>query len=165
MVRRRGLVRTVATLTTPSTKNNPGTVNTLVGALGARRLGARRRRPSRRRAVRLEDPRIFPQEIQFPFFEHYLKDKGPRACPKANVFETGTNVWRKYDAWPPPTRSRANSISMPAASSAFDPPARSEGVDEYVSDPAHPVPFIELYHRHRAAALHGRRPALRLDAA
>ena len=43
----------------------------------------------------------FRQNIQFPFFEHYLKGKGA-AQPKAVVFETGTNVWRHFDPnWPP----------------------------------------------------------------
>jgi len=39
----------------------------------------------------------FRMNIQFPFFEYYLKGKGS-PLPNAYVFETGTNVWRKYDA-------------------------------------------------------------------
>jgi putative CocE/NonD family hydrolase len=42
----------------------------------------------------------FRANIQFPFFEHYLKGKGT-APAKAVVFETGTNVWRHFDEWPP----------------------------------------------------------------
>ena len=42
----------------------------------------------------------FRKNIQFPFFEYYLKGKGT-PLPKAQVFETGSNVWRTYDAWPP----------------------------------------------------------------
>ena len=42
----------------------------------------------------------FRATLQFPFFEHYLKGKGA-AQPKAVVFETGTNVWRRFDEWPP----------------------------------------------------------------
>jgi putative CocE/NonD family hydrolase len=42
----------------------------------------------------------FRKNIQFPFFEYYLKGKG-EPLPKAYMFETGSNVWRKYDAWPP----------------------------------------------------------------
>ena len=42
----------------------------------------------------------FRTNIQFPFFEHYLKGRG-KALPAAIVFETGTNVWRRYDEWPP----------------------------------------------------------------
>ena len=43
----------------------------------------------------------FRDNIQFPFFEKYLKGKGTEDLPKAYVFETGTNVWRKYSSWPP----------------------------------------------------------------
>jgi len=42
----------------------------------------------------------FRKKIQFPFFEFHLKGKG-KGLPNASVFETGTNVWRKYDRWPP----------------------------------------------------------------
>ena len=65
--------------------------------------------------------------------------------PEAWVFETGTNQWRALDAWPPqggrpaallPSRRR------PAAPSSR-PPRRRRRFDEYVSDPAKPVPFID----------------------
>ena len=44
---------------------------------------------------------FYRAEIEFPFFEKHLKGKGEWAPPEAWVFETGTNAWRKYDAWPP----------------------------------------------------------------
>jgi putative CocE/NonD family hydrolase len=84
---------------------------------------------------------FFRAKIQFPFFEYYLKGKGS-ALPKAYVFETGTNVWRQYDAWPP-SQAKTQTLYLRAGGKlSFDPPADDEGVDEYVSDPAHPVPFI-----------------------
>ncbi|MFL6546958.1 MAG: CocE/NonD family hydrolase, partial [Candidatus Udaeobacter sp.] len=77
----------------------------------------------------------------FPFFEYYLKGKGS-ALPKAYVFETGTNVWRKYQQWPP-AEAQARTLYLHAGGKlSFDPPGENEGSDEYVSDPAHPVPFI-----------------------
>ena len=83
----------------------------------------------------------FRKNIQFPFFEYYLKGKGS-ALPKAWVFETGTNVWRKHEAWPP-AAARAVTLYLHAGGKlSFEPPAEGEGFDEYVSDPAHPVPFI-----------------------
>jgi putative CocE/NonD family hydrolase len=85
---------------------------------------------------------FFRAKIQFPFFEYYLKSKGT-PMPKAYVFETGTNVWRKYDSWPP-AEAKAKTLYLHAGGKlSFDPPAENEGVDEYVSDPAHPVPFID----------------------
>jgi putative CocE/NonD family hydrolase len=84
---------------------------------------------------------FFRAKIQFPFFEYYLKGKGT-ALPKAYVFETGTNVWRKYDAWPP-AHAKAKTLYLHAGGKlSFEPPPANEAQDEYVSDPAHPVPFI-----------------------
>jgi putative CocE/NonD family hydrolase len=85
---------------------------------------------------------FFRVNIQLPFFEYYLKGKSA-AIPKAYVFETGTNVWRKYDAWPPP-QAKARTLYLRAGGKlSFEPPAEKEGYDEYISDPAHPVPFVE----------------------
>src|SRR3954447_7330408 len=41
------------------------------------------------------------ENIEFPFFLQALKGKGEGKLPKAWVFETGLNQWRKFDAWPP----------------------------------------------------------------
>src|SRR5208282_3565218 len=58
-------------------------------------------------------------------------------------FETGTNVWRKYDSWPP-AAAHAKTLYLRAGGKlSFEPPSEMEGSDEYVSDPAHPVPFID----------------------
>lgn len=88
----------------------------------------------------------FRKNIQFPFFEYYLKDKdakeGGAPLPKAYVFETGTNVWRKYESWPP-AQAKAKMLYFHAGRKlSFDAPEAGEGSDSYVSDPAHPVPFV-----------------------
>jgi len=83
----------------------------------------------------------FRVHIQFPFFEHYLKGNG-EAQPKAVVFETGANVWRNFDAWPPPAAQPRTLYFRAGGKLSFDPPAETAGVDEYVSDPNHPVPFV-----------------------
>jgi len=83
----------------------------------------------------------FRANIQFPFFEHYLKGKGA-ALPKAIVFETGTNVWHRYEAWPPKAATAKTLYFHAGGKLSFDPPAEANGADEYVSDPAHPVPFV-----------------------
>jgi putative CocE/NonD family hydrolase len=84
---------------------------------------------------------FFRANIQLPFFEYYLKGKSA-AIPKAYVFETGTNVWRKYDAWPPPQAKTRTLYLHAGGKLSFEPPSEKEGFDEYVSDPAHPVPFV-----------------------
>jgi hypothetical protein len=83
----------------------------------------------------------FRANIQFPFFEHYLKGKGATQ-PKAVVFETGTNVWRTLDDWPPKPAAAKTLYFHAGGKLSFDPPAEPKGVDEYVSDPNHPVPFV-----------------------
>jgi hypothetical protein len=83
----------------------------------------------------------FRANVQFPFFEHYLKGKGGTQ-PKAVVFETGTNVWRRMDAWPPKQAAAKTLYFHADGKLSFDAPAEAKGVDEYVSDPNHPVPFV-----------------------
>ncbi|MGD0735461.1 MAG: CocE/NonD family hydrolase [Terracidiphilus sp.] len=83
----------------------------------------------------------FRTNIQFPFFEHYLKGKGA-AQAKAEVFETGTNVWRSFDAWPPKAATAKMLYFHGGGKLSFEPPAEARGVDEYTSDPSHPVPFV-----------------------
>ena len=92
---------------------------------------------------------FFRAQIQFPFFEYYLKggDKsnnkgGGVPLPKAYVFETGSNVWKKYDAWPPKSAVAKTLYFRAGGKLSFDAPTEKAGVDEYVSDPAHPVPFV-----------------------
>ena len=83
----------------------------------------------------------FRAQVQFPFFEHYLKGKSAGAQPKAVVFETGTNVWRHFDTWPPKEATSKILYFHAGSKLSFDPPTETKGVDEYVSDPNHPVPF------------------------
>lgn len=83
----------------------------------------------------------FRTNVQFPFFEHYLKGKGA-AQPKAVVFETGTNVWRNFDAWPPKAATAKTLYFHAGGKLSFEPPTESQSKDEYISDPNHPVPFV-----------------------
>jgi uncharacterized protein len=83
----------------------------------------------------------YQEKIEFPFFEHYLKDGPDPNLAEATVFETGSNQWRTYDAWPP-KQSQEKSIYLHANGKlSFEPPKGDEGFDEYVSDPSKPVPF------------------------
>lgn len=83
----------------------------------------------------------FRANVQFPFFEHYLKGKGA-AQAKAVVFETGTNVWRRFDMWPPKTAAAKTLYFHAGGKLSFDPPVETKSEDTYVSDPNHPVPFV-----------------------
>jgi putative CocE/NonD family hydrolase len=83
----------------------------------------------------------FGTNVQFPFFEHYLKGKGA-AQPKAVAFETGTNVWHNLDSWPPKTAKAKMLYFHAAGKLSFDPPHEPKSADEYLSDPNRPVPFV-----------------------
>jgi putative CocE/NonD family hydrolase len=83
----------------------------------------------------------FRTNVQFPFFEHYLKGKGA-AQPKAVVFETGTNVWRTFEEWPPKAATPKTLYFHAGGKLSFEPPNEISSKDEYVSDPNHPVPFV-----------------------
>ena len=58
------------------------------------------------------------------------------------MFETGTNVWRRFDAWPPKAATAKTLYFHAGGKLSFDPPEESKSEDAYVSDPNHPVPFV-----------------------
>jgi putative CocE/NonD family hydrolase len=90
----------------------------------------------------------FRREILAPFLARYLKDgPGKDDVPPVAAFETGTNVWRNLTSWPSgcangcgirhsPLYLGANLRTTFAAPTPGDAP-----FDEYISDPAKPVPF------------------------
>lgn len=87
--------------------------------------------------------KYFQKEIQFPFFSYYLKDKGDWKSSEAIVFETGTNVWKTYDQWPPKVAVPKKLYFHPDGKLSFSPPKERspEAHDSYTSDPDKPVPF------------------------
>lgn len=85
---------------------------------------------------------FYQKEIEFPFFNHYLKDKPNPALPKAYIFETGSNEWKKYDQWPPKNTVEKKLYLHPNGKLSFSPTTTSApAFDEYTSDPAKPVPY------------------------
>jgi putative CocE/NonD family hydrolase len=84
--------------------------------------------------------RYFQTEVQFPFFQCHLKDRCANEIAEATVFETGSNVWRKHESWPPKIGAARKLYFHPNGKLSFDPP-RAAGFDEFVHDPNKPVPF------------------------
>jgi putative CocE/NonD family hydrolase len=85
----------------------------------------------------------YNEKILLPFFEHHLKD-GPRpSIAEATVFETGANRWRHFDQWPPANARRSRLYLHDQGSLNTSSPTANgpDAVDEYVSDPAKPVPY------------------------
>ena len=85
----------------------------------------------------------FRQCIELPFFKHFLKGSPEPPPAEAVVFETGVNRWRRFSAWPPTNRVAKALYFHSDGRLAFDPAADGKDpFDEYVSDPAKPVPYI-----------------------
>ncbi|MBS0416178.1 MAG: CocE/NonD family hydrolase [Proteobacteria bacterium] len=90
----------------------------------------------------------FQREILRPFLDRYLRDSAPAAnIAPVTAFETGTNRWRKLSAWPAGCETgcapQATPLYLAADSKlTFARPAKgANAFDEYVSDPAKPVPY------------------------
>ncbi len=83
----------------------------------------------------------FREHIEFPFFLYQLKGKGDGKFPRAWVFQTGVNQWRKFDTWPPKEIQR-ETIYLDAKGKLSQSQPSTSGIDEYISDPNKPVPYI-----------------------
>jgi len=90
----------------------------------------------------------FRKEILAPFVAQYLKDGAPKAnVAPVSAFETGANKWQRLPAWPAGCSTgcaiHATSLylSTGLGLSFAAPKTTDAAFDEYVSDPAKPVPF------------------------
>ena len=90
----------------------------------------------------------FRREFLRPFLDQYLKDGALKAgIPTVAAFETGTNTWRRLPAWPAGCASGCSIRPAPLYLTAglklgfAAPNPGDEAFDEYVSDPAKPVPY------------------------
>ena len=86
----------------------------------------------------------YQENVEAPFFKSYLKDTKPASkLAEAYVFESGTNQWRTFDAWPPKAAKDRTMYFQPNGKISFEQPASGSEFDQFLSDPAHPVPFTE----------------------
>ena len=90
----------------------------------------------------------FRQHVLRPFLDHFLKDETPAMdVAPVTAFETGTNEWRRLEAWPSGCSSGCRTTPTPlylgaGGKATFDAPRAGEApFDEYVSDPSKPVPY------------------------
>ncbi|HEX9512746.1 MAG TPA: CocE/NonD family hydrolase [Puia sp.] len=92
----------------------------------------------------------YQNNIEIPFFNYYLKGKG--AAPNlaaATIFFSGENKWRAFSQWPAAEKKDVSFYLQPDGGLSRDVPAAKNNFSEYVSDPAHPVPYTEDVHFHR----------------
>jgi putative CocE/NonD family hydrolase len=90
---------------------------------------------------------FYQKDIELPFFNHYLKEDKDHSLPKAYIFETGANEWRKYDQWPPKNTVEKRLYLHANGTLSFSPTMSITQVgvkpsfNEYMSDPDKPVPY------------------------
>ena len=107
---------------------------------------------------------FYQKEIEFKFFEFHLKNSGKMDLPDAYIFETGSNKWTTYDAWPPKNTEQtmfyfqadgklntdpSEVIIKGAKLAKFTPEEARQHTDTYTSDPNKPVPYTEDVHLKR----------------
>jgi putative CocE/NonD family hydrolase len=122
---------------------NPGITNLLV--MGPWSHGAWGRGTGDRLgpiSFRAKTSEFYQKDIELPFFRRFLKGDTNCALTEAQIFETGTHQWRRFNAWPPTNVAARTLYFRPGGALAFDPPAEgADAFDEYLSDPAKPVPY------------------------
>jgi putative CocE/NonD family hydrolase len=83
----------------------------------------------------------YRQQIFQPWFDHWLRGEGSWKLAEATVFETGSNQWREHEAWPPVRGVKARRLYFREGRRLALDASAGSGFDEYVSDPANPVPY------------------------
>ena len=91
-----------------------------------------------------ETAREFRENIEAPFFRYYLHGQGEKPNWQASTFQSGSNTWHTYAAWPPKEAHATNLYLHADGTLSFTAPGAAEAAKvyrEYVSDPASPVPY------------------------
>ncbi len=83
----------------------------------------------------------FQQQIEFPFFQYYLKGKGNiDNIKESNIFFSGENNWKQFAKWPSDDVKYKPFYLQENKGLSFNTPTNASSFSEYVSDPANPVP-------------------------
>lgn len=91
----------------------------------------------------------YQREIETPFFNYYLKDKGTMNLSEATVFETGSNTWKKYEQWPPATSRMVPFYLHGGGKISMTKQTTGNAYTSYTSDPSRPVPYTGVISRGR----------------
>ena len=93
---------------------------------------------------------FYQKNIEIPFFNFYLKLKGTvHDIAEATVFFTGENEWRRFNEWPAKNMEYKNLFIGAGGKLSFENTATNNAYSEYISDPAHPVPYTQDVHLDR----------------
>jgi len=82
----------------------------------------------------------YRDNVEFPFFEKYLRNPSVPAPATATVFETGVNKWRTFPQWPP-TGLKPLRVYLGPTKNLVSDASATDGEDSYVNDPAQPTPY------------------------
>jgi putative CocE/NonD family hydrolase len=91
-----------------------------------------------------ETAREFRENIEAPFFRYYLHGQGSKPAWQASTFQSGSNTWRTYPAWPPKEAKPTNLYLHADGTLSFTAPhaeKTGQAFREYISDPENPVPY------------------------
>ncbi|MBO9203135.1 MULTISPECIES: CocE/NonD family hydrolase [Niastella] len=89
----------------------------------------------------------YQNNIEIPFFNYYLKGKGDISkLPEASIFFSGANEWKQFETWPPADKKDEPIYLQADGKLGWEKPTTKGSFSEYVSDPAHPVPYTEDIH-------------------
>jgi len=85
----------------------------------------------------------FREQVEAPWFAYWLHDKGTLPLKEALLFQTGSDVWTRFDSWPPKDAQTKSLYFSANGKLSFDAPKTdsTDAFDSYISDPASPVPY------------------------
>ena len=92
----------------------------------------------------------YQQNIEIPFFNYYLKNQGTKPeIAEATIFISGANEWQQFSHWPPLGTENKELYFQSGENLGWNKPSSKSGYDEYISDPAKPVPYTNEVHFNR----------------
>ena len=92
----------------------------------------------------------YGKNLELPFFNYYLKNKGSaESIKEATIFISGANEWRNFSTWPAANMTMEAYALGKNGSFAKAVAKVSNSFDEYISDPAKPVPYVPEIHSGR----------------
>lgn len=94
----------------------------------------------------------FQRDIEFPYFEYHLKEKGKPPGFSAHVYDMGTHEWEEFTQ--NPFKKATDSQTLFLSPNRVLSTQKEEGGIEFISDPDNPIPYIEDDYFHRMAPKH-----------
>ncbi|MCW3118186.1 MAG: CocE/NonD family hydrolase, partial [Chitinophagaceae bacterium] len=92
----------------------------------------------------------YQNTIEIPFFNYFLKGKGDVSqLAEATIFISGANQWKQFSQWPPAEKEDKAMYLQSNGKLSWSKSPDKNAFTEYISDPAHPVPYTEDVHFNR----------------